>query len=331
MQIRNTALAAALALSLVAVAVAAHAQAPKPGKTYAIGYSQILDHPALNATRQGFLDGLKAAGYVEGQNLKFEYQNAQGNPGNARAIEQQFMADKVDLLAPCTTPIAQATAKLAKGGPIPVAYGCITDPVVAGLASSYDKPDGSNITGFYSLDPAAQTIDLIVEMLPNVKTVGTLFNGGEANSVAINAVAKAEATKKGLKWVEVQVTGSADVKTAVDSLAGRVDAVFTPGDNTVASAYDAVLKSTRDNKLPLFSTDTTTVDRGAVAAMGFDQYAKGVAWAKFVAAPILGGADPAKMVPYNFTDAEMLLSATNAQALGITIPAAVKARAKSVK
>lgn len=324
--------AVALASFFVWSAGVAQAQtAPKPGKTYVVGYSQIVAHPALDATRQGFLDGLKAAGFVEGTNLKFEYQNAQGNVGNARNIAQQFIDEKVDLLAPCTTPVVQATVKLARGGPIPVTYGCVNDPAAAGISGFLDKPDGTNVTGLYNLPPAVEIIDLIAEMLPNARTIGTVFNGGESNSVTTEARAEAEAERKGLKWVEVQVASSAEVKSATDSLAGRVDAIFTPQDNTVASAYDAVVKSARDSKLPLFSTDTTAVDRGAIASFGVDQHGEGVAWAKYVAVPVLEGGDPAKMAPYDYKEFDLLLSKTAADAAGVTIPAAVLARAKSVK
>src|SRR5215469_11150501 len=115
------------------------AVAQQPGRVYRVGYTQIVDHPALNATRQGFLDGLKAAGFVEGTNLVFEYQNAQGDVGNARNIADRFVADKVDLIAPCTTPSSQAAVRAARGGGIPVVFGCVTNPVDAGIVAAVDK------------------------------------------------------------------------------------------------------------------------------------------------------------------------------------------------
>src|SRR5262249_7615404 len=104
------------------------ARAPQPGRVYKVAYSQIVDHPALNETRRGFLDGLKQAGFVEGQNLNFLYQNAQGDVGNARNIAEKFLADGVDVLTPCTTPNVQAAVKVAKGGRTPVVFACVTDP-----------------------------------------------------------------------------------------------------------------------------------------------------------------------------------------------------------
>ena len=318
---------------LVAASLGANAQtaAPVPGKTYRIGFSQIVDHPALNATRQGFLDGLKAAGFVEGKNLIFQYQNAQGDVGNARNIATKYVADGVDLLAPCTTPNVQATIRVARGGAIPVVFGCVTNPVEVGVLTSLDKPTGTNITGLYGAQPVRELLDLVMEVLPKAKTIGTIFNGGESNSVAANAIAKAEAEKRGLRWVEVQITGSAEVKTAVESLVGRVDALFTPQDNTLASAFDAVVKVTRDNRIPLFSLDTSSVARGALAAFGVDQYKLGVAWASQVAVPVLLGRDPASFVPVPYRIFDLYLNTATAAADGLTIPPAVLQRVKSDK
>lgn len=323
-------LVAAIAISCIFAGAAAAQTGPAPGKTYKVGYSQIVDHPALNATRHGFEDALKDAGFVQGKNLVFEYQNAQGNPNNVRNIAEKFAADGVDILAPCTTPDVQATVKFARGGKIPVVFGCITNPVEAGITQSLDQPTGTNVTGMYNLQPAAQVVDLIAELMPHAKTIGTIYNGGESNSVSTEKLAKAEAQKRGLAWVEVQVTSSAEVKSAADSLAGRADAIFTPQDNTVASAFDAVLKSARDAKLPIFSTDTSTVERGAIASFGVDQYKEGVAWAKEVAIPVLLGANAATLAPVSYQDYELYVNTHAASAAGVAIPAAVLSRAVKV-
>ena len=327
---RNLVAGAAILLA-TGLGAGAETTAPVLGKTYRIGFSQIVDHPALNATRQGFLDGLKAAGFVEGKNLIFQYQNAQGDVGNARNIATKYVADGVDLLAPCTTPNVQATIRVARGGAIPVVFGCVTNPVEVGVLTSLDKPTGTNITGLYGAQPVRELLDLVMEVLPKAKNIGTIFNGGESNSVAANAIAKAEAEKRGLRWVEVQITGSAEVKTAVESLVGRVDALFTPQDNTLASAFDAVVKVTRDNRIPLFSLDTSSVARGALAAFGVDQYKLGVAWASQVAVPVLLGRDPASFVPVPYRIFDLYLNTATAAADGLTIPPAVLQRVKSDK
>src|SRR5215472_19137905 len=142
-------------LAALLIAAPAWAQAPVAGKTYRIGFSQIVDHPALNATRQGFVDGLKAEGFEVGRNLVFDYQNAQGDVGTARSIAEKFLADNVDLLAPCTTPVVLATIRVAKDSKTPVVFGCVTNPVTVGVLASAEKPTSTNVTGFYTMPPVA--------------------------------------------------------------------------------------------------------------------------------------------------------------------------------
>ena len=139
-------------------------------RTYRIGFSQLVDHPALNATRQGFIDGLKAEGFEVGKNLVFDYQNAQGDVGTARNIAEKFLADKVDLLAPCTTPVVLATIRVAKDSKTPVVFGCVTNPVEVGALPSTDKPTGTNVTGFYTVPPVGRNLDMFLAIRPGIKT-----------------------------------------------------------------------------------------------------------------------------------------------------------------
>lgn len=326
---RRAALAAA-ALLAAAPALAQTRTAPEPGKTYRIGFAQIVDHPALNATRQGFIDALKEAGFEAGKNLVFDYQNAQGNPGSARAIIEKFIADKVDLLAPCTTPVVQAALRLAKDTKIPVAFGCVTNPVETGILQSVDKATGTNITGFFTIPPVKRNFDIILAVKPGIKTVGTIWNSGETNSKALDALAKAEAEKRGLKWVTVTVTSSAEIKNAAESLVGKIDAFVTPQDNTVASAYDALIKVARDNKIPWFSLDVLAVERGAISAVAQHQYQNGVDWAKKVAIPVLLGKDPGTIVPVEAEVFEVRVNTAAAKAYGLEVPDAIVKSASKV-
>lgn len=296
------------------------AAAQLPGRVYRIGYTQIVDHPALNATRQGFLDGLKAAGFVEGRNLVLEYQNAQGDVGNARNIADKFLADKVDLLAPCTTPSVQATVRAARGTSVPVVFGCVSNPVEAGIVASVDKPSGNNVTGTYGVPPMARMFDVIQQLCPKAKRIGMIYNAGESNSATFARLSKAEAERRGLAWVEVAITGSAEVKTAAESMIGRTDALLLGQDNTVASAFDAVVKTPRDNKLPLFSFDATAVQHGAIASLGQNQYQTGFDWAKELAVPVLLGRDPGTIVPMPYHAFDLQLNTAAAAAAGITLP-----------
>ncbi|MBV8746022.1 MAG: ABC transporter substrate-binding protein [Xanthobacteraceae bacterium] len=303
---------------------------PQPGRTYKIGFSQLVDHPALNATRQGFIDGLKADGFEIGKNLNFDYQNAQGDVGTARSIAEKFLADGVDLLAPCTTPVVQATIRVAKDGKTPVVFGCVTNPVAVGVLQSLDKPTGTNVTGFYTVPPVPQNFDLFLAIRPGLKTIGTIYNSGETNSEALNKLAKAEAEKRGIVWQAVTITSSAEVKNAIDSLIGKVDAIITLQDSTVASAYEPIVKATRDAKVPWFAFDVLAVPRGAIAALAQHQYQNGVDWARKVAVPVLLGKDPGTLLAVEATAFETQVNAGTAKAVGLSVPESILKQASKV-
>ena len=328
---RRLLLAAALSALLPVVgALAQTGRSPQPGRVYKVAYSQIVDHPALNETRRGFLDGLKQAGFVEGQNLTFLYQNAQGDVGNARNIAEKFLADGVDVLTPCTTPNVQATVRVAKGGRTPVVFACVTDPVAAGIIESVERPTGTNVTGVYNPLPIGELFDLFLRIQPGLKTAGTVYNASEGNSQVINRQAKAEAERRGLKWVEATVAGSADVRTATESLVGKVDALILGQDNTVASAFEAVVKVANERQLPVFSMDTQAPARGAIASLAASNYEQGVLWAKELVAPVLLGTDPATVTPVRPRVFDLQVNLQAASAAKLTIPKDIIDRASRV-
>lgn len=316
--LRRSLLLAVLAVAMPALAQ--EAKAPEPGKTYRIGYAQIVDHPALNATREGFLEGLREAGFEEGKNLEFDYQNAQGNPGAARNIIDKFVADGVDLVAPCTTPVVQAAIGLTKGSATPVAFGCVTNPVQSGILHETGKATGTNVTGFYTMPPVKRNFEMFLAIKPDIKRVGMIWNASESNSEAMAKLTRQEVEARGMEWLPVSIASSAEVRNAVESLVGRVDVIITPQDNTVASAYQALVKVAREASIPWFSYDTQAVDAGAVAAMAQDQREAGLEWARQVAAPVLLGKSAGELVPVEGEVYETRINAASAKALGLTIP-----------
>jgi putative ABC transport system substrate-binding protein len=319
-----------IVIAVVAAAFASPAGAQQSGRTYRIGFSQLVDHPALNATRQGFVDGLRSEGFEVGRNLVLDYQNAQGDVGNARSIAEKFLADNVDLLAPCTTPVVLATIRVAKDSKTPVTFGCVTNPVAVGVLQSTEKPTGTNVTGFYTVPPVGRNLDMFLAIRPGLKTIGTVYNSGETNSETLNKLAKAEAEKRGLVWVAATITSSAEVKNAIDSLIGKVDAVVTLQDNTVASAYEAIIRATRDAKVPWFAFDVLAVERGAIAALAQHQYQNGVDWARKVAAPVLRGQDAGSLVALEASVFDVQVNLAAAKAVGLNVPDGVLKQASKV-
>ncbi|MDF4886410.1 ABC transporter substrate-binding protein, partial [Vibrio parahaemolyticus] len=256
--------------------------------TATVAVSQIVEHPALDATRQGLLDGLKAKGYEEGKNLEFDYKTAQGNPAIAVQIARQYVGENPDVLVGIATPSAQALVSATRS--IPVVFTAVTDPVGAKLVKSMEQP-GKNVTGLSDLSPVAQHVDLIQEILPQVKSIGVVFNPGEANAVTLVELLKESAKAKGIQVVEATALKSADVQSATQAIAAKSDILYAPTDNTVASAIEGMIVAANQAKKPVFGGATSYVEKGAIAGLGFDYYQVGVQTADYVAA-ILDGQEP---------------------------------------
>ncbi|KQB01139.1 ABC transporter substrate-binding protein [Vibrio metoecus] len=296
-------------------------------KTAKVAVSQIVEHPALDATRQGLLDGLKAKGYEEGKNLEFDYKTAQGNPAIAVQIARQFVGENPDVLVGIATPTAQALVSATKT--IPIVFTAVTDPVGAKLVKQLEQP-GKNVTGLSDLSPVEQHVELIKEILPNVKSIGVVYNPGEANAVSLMELLKLSAAKHGIKLVEATALKSADVQSATQAIAEKSDVIYALIDNTVASAIEGMIVAANQAKTPVFGAATSYVDRGAIASLGFDYYQIGVQTADYVAA-ILEGKAPGTLDVQVAKGSDLVINKAAAEQLSITIPEAVLARATSIK
>ncbi|CAO3446265.1 ABC transporter, substrate-binding protein (cluster 15, trp?) [Azospirillum argentinense] len=309
-----------------ATAAIALTSAAALAQTKTVAITAIVEHPALDATRDGVIEALKAAGYTPGDTLKVEYQSAQGNPATAAQIARQFAGARPDVIVPISTPSAQAV--VASTRDIPVVFTAVTDPVGAQLVRSLDKP-GANVTGVSDMAPVAEHVALIREIVPSVKRLGVLYNAGEPNSVSLVKALKDEAQKAGLTVVEATATKSADAQPAARSLVGKADAIYVPLDNTVVSALESVVAVGQQAKLPVFSADTDSVARGTVASIGFDYRQVGRQTGEAVVR-ILKGEKPGE-VPVTFAKGtDLFVNPKSAAAMGVTIPEAVTQRATKV-
>src|SRR5574344_627952 len=158
-------------------------------KVIKIGVVQLVEHVALDASYKGFVDGLAEAGYVNGQNIAIDYENAQGEQANCVTIAQKLINDKDDLILAIATPAAQAVANLTKD--IPILVTAVTDPETAKLVNSNAMP-GTNVSGTSDLTPVVAQIDLIKKIVPAAKTVGLIYCSSEQNSLFQVNLAKAE-------------------------------------------------------------------------------------------------------------------------------------------
>jgi putative ABC transport system substrate-binding protein len=291
-----------------------------------VAVTAIVEHPALDATRDGIRDELAAQGWKPGENLRFEYQSAQGNPGTAVQIARQFVGQGPDVIVPISTPSAQAVVSAARD--IPVVFTAVTDPLGAQLVRNLDKP-GRNVTGLSDLSPIADHLALIREVLPEAKRLGVPYNPGEPNSATLIEIIKKLAPERGFTVVEAPATKSSDVQGAARGLVGRVDAIYVPTDNTIVSALEALLIVGAQNKLPVFSGDTDSVQRGTIATIGFNYYQVGRQTGEIVAR-VLKGEKPGDIPVRTAQGTDLHVNPKAAQAMGVTIPEAVVARASKV-
>ncbi len=297
--------------------------APAEGVTYNIGITQIVAHPALDSTAQGFKDALTDAGYIEGENVTYDMQDAQGEPANATLIAQKFVGDKVDMIFAIATPTAQAAVN--ETTDIPIVFGAVTDPVAAELVANADAPE-ANVTGASDKLPLQPHLDLIKELVPEVKTIGLLYNAGEANSVALVEEEKALAEAMGIEVVEATAANTSEVLAAAQSLVGRVDAISVLTDNTIVSAFESVVQVCEENDIPLIAGDIDSVERGAVAAYAFDYYDHGYQ-AGQIAVQVLQGT-PISEIPVQYAqDLKLAINTTAAEAMGVTLPEDLAAKA----
>ena len=308
-----------LLMALVAVATLIQ---PVSAAEYSVSFNQIVEHPALDAVRQGIKDELQE----QGLNVTFQDHIAQGNIATANLIAKQILGENPDVAVGIATPTAQANAQAIKE--IPLVFAAVTDPVGAGLVASLEKP-GSNITGTTDMSPIDRQLELILQFLPQLKKLGVIYNSGEANSVTLVRVLKEEAAKKGLTVEEATVSNSAGVFQAAKSLIGRSDAVYIPTDNTVVSAFEAITQVGYQAKLPIFAADTDSVSRGAIAAMAVDYYKMGRQTGEMVSR-VLQGAKPGDMPVETLREFQLYINPGSAAKMGLDIPNALLKKADKI-
>jgi putative tryptophan/tyrosine transport system substrate-binding protein len=312
--------ASALLVSVVVMSQSARAQ------NVLIEITAIVEHPALDATRQGVIDALEAAGYKQGQNLKVVYENAQGNTSTAVQIARKFVGDKPDVIVPISTASSQAVAAATKD--IPIIFATVTDPIGAKLVASWEKP-GGNITGVVDAPPLDKHIALMKQITPNAKRIGVPYNPGESNSISQIKELKPKFEAAGLTMVEVTGSKSSDVLAAAQSLVGKVDAIFVPNDNTFVSALESVLKVGIDNKIPVYAGDTDSVKRGAIATVGFNYIDVGKQAGQMVL-KVLKGEKPAEIPVEGVKGSDLYVNPTSAAKMGVEIPKELISQAKQV-
>lgn len=309
-----------------ALTLAAVCSAPAMAADKSVAVTAIVEHPALDAVRDGVKDELKDAGFEAGKNLKWDYQSAQGNTGTAAQIARKFVGDKPDAIVAIATPSAQALVAATKS--IPVIYSGVTDPVAAQLVKDW-KASGTNVTGVSDVLELDKQLDLIKKIVPAAKRVGMVYNPGEANSAVVVKAFKELLGKSGMTLVEAAAPRSVDVGSAARSLIGKVDVIYTNTDNNVVSAYEALVKVGNDAKIPLVASDTDSVKRGAIAALGVNYYDLGRQTGKVVVR-VLKGEKPGDIASATSSKLELFVNTSAAQKQGVSLSPELVKSAKTV-
>ena len=306
-----------LAIAALALAGTATFAKPKKQKVIKIGAIQLVEHPALDASYKGFVDGLKAAGYEDGKNIKLMYENAQGEQSNCVTIADKFISQRCDIIFAIATPAAQAVANKTETTPILVT--AVTDPKTAGLVESNEKP-GTNVTGTSDLTPCAAQIQLLKKLLPNTKKVAMLYCSSEENSRFQINLAKAECDRQGLTYVDATVSNTNEVQQVVQSLVGKVDAIYVPTDNMLAAGMANVVMVANQAKIPTIVGEDGMVQSGGLCTYGVNYYELGKQTGAMAVEILKNGANPADMPIQYLEKCDFSKNANTEKALGLTLP-----------
>ena len=304
------------------------AAATSDKKTYNVGIVQLVEHDALDAANKGFVDGLASKGFKEGVNVKFDKQNAQADQSNLQTIAQRFVNNKVNLICAIATPAAQTVANATKD--IPIVGTAITDYEAAKLVKSNAKP-GTNVTGTTDMNPVKEQIDMIKKIVPQAKTLGFLYTSSEVNSQLQIELAKKEAEAQGMKTVEATVSNVNDIQQAAQSLVGKVDAIYVPTDNILASAMPTLTIVTNGATIPVFCGEGGMTRAGGVATLGIDYYKLGFQTGVMAADILSGKAKAADMAIQTQKEFQVIVNEAEVKKLGLTIPADILKQAKGAK
>jgi len=292
-------------------------EAPEETLSFTIGIVQIVEHAALDASREGFIQALADNGYVEGENVTYDVQNAQGDQSTLSTIGDRFVSEDVDMILAIATSSAQTMAS--KTTTIPILGTAITDYEVAKLVDSNEVP-GGNVSGTSDMSPIADQIDLIFELFPDTETVGCIYNGGEDNSVLQAQVAKEQVEALGKTYTEITVASTNDVQQAMQTLVTKCDAIYIPTDNTLASAMPIVGEVAESAKIPVICGESNMVSSGGLATLGINYYDLGYQTGLMALQVLVDGADISTM-PIEFaTGFDAAFNAETAEAIGFTIP-----------
>ncbi|WP_346935731.1 ABC transporter substrate-binding protein [Clostridium sp.] len=292
-----------------------------------IGISQIASHPALDLAREGFVEALNSKGFKEGENLNLEVQNAEGDIATSQMISNNFVSSNKDLIFAIGTPAAQAAFNTTKD--IPIITTAVTDAVKAGLVKSNDK-SGTNVAGTSDAVPIEKQLKLIQEIVKDVKTIGVLYNTSEVNSeIQVNNLNEL-AKKNNIKVISKGVNSVNDISQGLDSILDKIDVLYTPADNMIASSMAIIASKSVDKKVPVIGAEEAHVKGGALITEGINYKNLGFE-AGLMAAEVLTGKDIKELSVKNLKDTELVINKDTLNKLSIDIDKDILNKAKLIE
>lgn len=286
-------------------------------KALTIGVAQLATHPALDAAMKGFQDALAEEGFVEGKNVVFDVQNAQGDQANCITIANTFANKKPDLILAIATPAAQAVAKVITDTPVLIT--AVTDPAEAKLVKTNEAP-GGNVSGTSDRTPVREQIELLKEIVPDVQTIGIMYSSSETNSQLQAKWAKEACEELGIKAQDFTVSNSNEIQQVAQSMIGKVQAVYIPTDTMMASGMKNISAVTTRAKLPLIVGEVGPVQNGGLCTVGIN-YEKLGRQTGMMAAKILRGEAKVGEMPIEYQETlDISYNSAVAAELGITLP-----------
>jgi len=286
------------------------------GTTYTVGICNYVDDASLNQINENIQARLQEIGAEKGVTFDIDYENPNGDATIMNQIISNFQADKVDLMVGIATPVAMAMQAATEDSQIPVVFSAVSDPVSAGIVGSLDAP-GGNLTGTSDYLDTNSIMNLILAADPDVKKIGLLYDQGQDSSATPIAHAKEFLEAKGIEYVERTGTTTDEVILAAQALvADKVDAVFTPTDNTIMKAELAIYETFIDAGIPHYTGADSFALNGAFLGYGVDYANLGRETADMIAEVLLDGKDPASLAVKTFNNGTATVNTETCQALG---------------
>lgn len=290
--------------------------------------SKSSDNPALNRAIEGIIDGLAENGFIKDQNLTLRIESAQGNFALASQIASKFANQRPDIFVGLGTLSSLSLSKYTSTQKTPLVFASVTDPLGSGLIDTIQAP-GKNTTGVSDAVDLEAELDLFLELQPNLKRLGVIYNPGEQNSVTSLDTLAPLCEKKGITLIKQSASKTTDIPQATTKLINQVDAIFIDNDNTALSALQSIIKIATDDKIPVYVSDTDAVELGALAALGPNQHDLGRQAASMII-QILNGTDAGSIEVEFPTKTELFLNTKAAEKIGLDLKPEVMQRATTL-